>query len=72
MQQKYLSQNTVIEKMDGQFDFKATCTKLPIFSYPENVELKVLDKEIISLDFPMTDQWNTAKTYRKIKYKLHQ
>ena len=54
------------------FDFKAICTKLPEFSYAENVELNVMEKETISLDIPTTDQWNLVDNYGKSKYRLHQ
>ena len=54
------------------FDFKETCAKFLDFSYLENVELRVLVKEMISLDLPATDQWKTIENYGKIKYRLHQ
>ena len=66
----------MIDKLAAEFktlfDFKATCTKLPEFSYGENVELSVMDKEMISLDLPTTDQWKLVDNYWKSKYGLHQ
>ena len=59
MQQQYLSGKTVIHKLAGDFgmlfDFKATCAKLPDFSYLENMELRVLVKDMIILDLPTAD-----------------
>ena len=54
------------------FDLKATCTQLSYFSYPENVELSVLAKEMISLEMLVVDQWKTIENYGKSKYKLFQ
>ena len=66
----------MIDKLTGDFemlfDFKSICTKLPKFSYAENVELNVMVKEMISLDLPTTDQWKLVDNYGKIKYKIHQ
>ena len=47
------------------FDFKATCAKLPDLSYPKNMEIRVLAKEMISLDMPAADQWKTIENYEK-------
>ena len=66
----------MIEKLAGEFemafDFKATCTKFPEFSYAENMELRVLVKEMINLDLPAVDQWIIIENYGKCKYKVHQ
>ena len=74
MQQQSLPGKTLIEKLTGDFeimfDFKDTCTKLPYFSYPKNVELRVLAKEMISLDPLAIDQWKTIENYGKRKYRL--
>ena len=60
MHHQSLSGKVVIEKLTGDFemlfDFKAICTKFPDFSYTENMELSVMEKEMISLDLPTTDQ----------------
>ena len=58
MQQQPLSRKNVIEKMDFEmlFDFKDTCSKFPYFSYPKNMELRVLAKEMISMDLPDANQ----------------
>ena len=66
----------MIDKLTGDFellfDFKAICTKLPEFSYAENVELNVMVKETISIDLPTTNKWNLVDNYGKSKYRLHQ
>ena len=54
MQHQSLSGKTVIDKLtvdfEMLFDFKGIFTKLPKFSYAENVELSVMANEMISLD----------------------
>ena len=52
------------------FDFKATCAKLSYFSYVDNVELRVLEKEMFNMDLPIVDQWKTVEQFGKNKYKL--
>ena len=54
------------------FNFKAICSKLTNFSYLENVELRVLAKEMTSLDMPFGDQWKIVENYGKSKYKFRQ
>ena len=54
------------------FDFKATCSKLPYLSYLENIELRVLAKEMINMDLPVADQCKIVENYKKRKYKLRQ
>ena len=76
MQQQYLSSKTVIDKLAGDFemlfDFEATCAKFPDFSYPKNVELRVLAKEMINLELPFFDQCNTVENYGKSQCRLRQ
>ena len=66
----------MIDKLAGDFEmlfsFKATCAKLPDFSYSENVELRVLAKDMINLYLPAIDEWKIIENYRKIEYKLRQ
>ena len=76
MQQQALSGKSVINKLVGYFemlfDFKDTCTKLPYFSFLENMELRVLANEMTNLYLPVVDQWKIIENYRKNKYKLGQ
>ena len=76
MQHQSLSGKTMIDKLSGDFemlfDFKAICTKLSEFFYAENMELSVMEKEMISLDLPTTNQWKLVDNYGKSKYRLHQ
>ena len=60
------------EYFEMLFDFKATCAKLPYFSYVENVELRVLEKEMINLHFPTIGPWKIIENFGKRKYKLRQ
>ena len=56
MTQQSLSGKTVIDKLTGEFellfDFRAICTKFPMFSNTENVELSVLAEEMTKLEIP--------------------
>ena len=74
--QQSLSRKITIDNLDGDFemmiDFKATCAKLQYFSYVENVELRVLEKEMINLDLPTIGQWKIIENFGKRKYKLRQ
>ena len=74
--QQSLSGRTVVDKLVGDFemlfDFKATCAKLSYFSYIDNLELRVFEKEMVNLDLPTADQWRTIQQFGKNKYKLHQ
>ena len=76
MQHQSLFGKIVIDRLARDFerllDFKDTCTKFPDFSYAENVELRVLAKEMINLDLPVVDQWKIIENYGKSKYKLFQ
>ena len=53
MAQQSLSGTTVIKKLSGEFelliDFKPLCTRLPMPSYLENLELGVLSEEMVKL-----------------------
>ena len=75
MHHQSLSGKTVIDKLtidfEMLFDFKSICTKLPEFSYGENVELNIMAKETISLDMPTTNQWKLVDNYGKSKYRFH-
>ena len=39
------------------FSFKAMCARLLDFSYRDHAKLRVLAKEMASLDLPSLDQW---------------
>ena len=74
--QQPLSRRIVVDKVVGYFemlfDFKATCAKLPYFSYVENVELRVLEKYMINMGLLIVDQWKKIENFGKSKYKLRQ
>ena len=73
--QQYLFGKIVVDKLAGDFEmvfyFKATCAKMEDYSYVENVELKVLEKEMVNLVFPNVNQWNTVEHFGKNIYRLH-
>ena len=53
-----------------KIDSRATCAQLPENSYKDHVELRVLAKEMASLELPTVNQWKTIEKYGKTKYKL--
>ena len=73
--QQSLSGKIVVDKLaeyiEMLFTFKSICAKFLDFSYVENVELRVLEKEIVNLYFPSINQWKTVEQFGKNKYKLH-
>ena len=70
-----LSRKTIIDKLSEDFKmlfaFKAACAQLPYFSYVKHVDLRMLAKEMASLELPTVDRWKTVEKYGKIKYRLH-
>ena len=43
--------------------FKSTSAELPEFSYVDHVELRVLAREMASLELPTIDQWKIVEKY---------
>ena len=72
--QQSLSCKTIVDKLSEDFEilhtFRATCVQLPEFSYVDHVELRVLAKEMASLELPTVDQWKTVEKYGRTKYRL--
>ena len=52
--------------------FITVCTQFLEISYVDRVELRVLAKEMASLELPTVDWWNTVEKFGRTKYKLHQ
>ena len=73
--QQSLSGKVIVDKLSYAFEllfsFKSTCAWFPYFSYREHVELRVLEKEMASLDLPSIDQWKLVEKYGISKYKMH-
>ena len=71
-----LSGKVIIDKIEVYFElvnaFREICAQLPPISYVDHVELRVLEKEMESLEFLYGDEWNTIEKFIKMKYKLHQ
>ena len=74
--QQSLSRKTIVEKLSVDFEiidtFRATCAQLPLISYMDHVELRVLAKEMASLELTTVDQWKTNEKFGKTKYRLRQ
>ena len=73
--QQDLSGETMVDNLVGDFEilfyFKSTCAELDDYSYVENVELRVVEKEMTILDFPTVDQWKIIEHFRKNKFRLY-
>ena len=71
-----LSRKTIVEKLYVDFElintFRPTCSQLPVISYVDHVELRVLVKQMANLELPTIDQWKTVKKFGKTKYMLCQ
>ena len=76
MAQQSLSGKTMFDKLSGEFellfDFRVMCTKLPVPSYLEKLELDMLPEEMIKLEMPTIKQWKVIENCYRTKYKLHQ
>ena len=66
----------IVDKLADDFEmlfcFRATCARLPYFSYRDHVEIRVLANEIFGLDLPFVDQWKLVEKYGTSKHKLHE
>ena len=73
--QQSLSRKKIVDKLADDFEmvfaFKATCARFPDYSYRDHVKLRVLSKEMFTLDLPSMDQWKTIEKYGRFKYTLH-
>ena len=47
--------------------FRTIGAQLPPISYVDHVELRVLAKEMESLEIPSGDQWKTTENFGKMK-----
>ena len=71
-----LSGKVIIDKLAVDFElvttFKTIGAYMPPIYYGDHVELRVLAKEMPSLEMPSRDQWKSIEKFGKMKYKLHQ
>ena len=58
------------EYFEMLYAFRATSEQLPKLSNMEHLELRVLAKEMASLELPTVNQWKTVEKYGKTKYML--
>ena len=69
-----LSRKTIVDKLSEDFEilyaFKATCSQISKISYKYHVEIRLLAKEMASLELPTVDQLKTVEKYGRTKYKL--
>ena len=74
MQQSLLGKE-IVDKLTYDFEivftFRATCARLPEFSYRDHVEMWVLSKETSTLELPNTDQRKAVRNFGRTKYVLH-
>ena len=73
--QQSLSGKIIFDKLAGEFellfDFKATCAKVPETSYPETMELKAQEFDMVVATLPSPDLWRAIQQYRLTKFKMH-
>ena len=71
-----LTWKVIIEKLAIYFEILDQIgiigAKLSLISYVDHIELRVLAKEITSLEVPSGDRWKTIENFGRMKYKLHQ
>ena len=58
------------EKFEFLFDFKVACAKVPNFSYPDNMDLRVLEHEMVVAYSTNHEHWRAVQQYGSTKYKL--
>ena len=61
----------MVDESEIMFTFRATCTRIPDFSYRDHVEMRVLSKEMSTLELPTADQWKKVEKFGRTKYVLH-
>ena len=61
----------MVDDFEMVFSFKATCAHLLDCSYMDHMEMRVLLKEMFTLDLPFVDQGKIVKKYGRSKYTLH-
>ena len=70
-----LSGKTIVDKLANEFkiffSFKEACAHLQNYSYRDHIELRVLEKEMSTLELPSADQWKTVEKFRRTKYTVH-
>ena len=70
------SGKVIIDKLVVDFElvhtFRTIGAQLPPISYVDHVQLRVLEKEMKSLELPSGDKWKNIEKFGKMKYKLHQ
>ena len=71
-----LSGKFVIDKLAVEFELVNTFiiigAQLPPISYVDHVDLRVLAKEMESMELPSRYQWKTIEKIGNMKYKLNQ
>ena len=66
---------TIVDKMAYEFDkffsFKYAFARLQNYSYRDHVELRMLSKEMPTMELPSPYQWKTIEKFGRTKYTLH-
>ena len=70
-----LSGRTIVDKLADEFEifftFKKVCSHIQKISYMDHSELRVLEKEMSTLELPSADQWKIVEKFARTKYTLH-
>ena len=70
-----LTGGIIVDKLENEFKvlfaFREACTHLQSFSYQENFELRILVKEIITLEFLTLEQSKILEIFSSTMYLLN-
>ena len=53
------------------FAFKEACAHLQIFSYQDHFKLRILAKEMATVELPTPNQWKTVEIFSRTRYLLN-
>ena len=74
--QQALSGKFIFDKLANDFklwfEFKAMCSKVPMDSYPEEMELKEQAYDMATMPLPSFDTWRIIRQYGSVKLTPHQ
>ena len=75
MQQALLGK-VIFDKLASDFElwfyFRATCSKVPMASYLEAMELKAQAYDMAMMHLPSSDKWRIIRQYGSVKLPPHE
>ena len=65
----------IVDKLEDEFEvlfaFTEACASLQIFSYQDHFQLRILEKELATVELPTLDQWKTVERFGRTRYLLN-